>query len=73
MEYLELKIVVELFNIFKNSFKEMKSTDITGKDCNKSSGNRFNPKRLIIIEIFETKEQKRIREENENKMIEKNV
>ncbi len=55
----------------QNNFKEMKSTDITGNDCNKSSGKKFNPKRLIVIEMKETEEQKRIREENEKQMIEK--
>jgi hypothetical protein len=45
-----------------NSFKGMNSTDITGNDCNKESGQTFNPKRLIIIEMQESEEQKRIRE-----------
>ena len=49
----------------------MKSTDITGNDCSKKSGYLLNPKRLIIIEMLETEEQKRIREENEIKMIER--
>ena len=55
----------------QNNFKEMKSTDLTGNDCSEQSGRRFNPKRLIVIEMKETEEQKRIREEKEIQMIEK--
>ena len=51
----------------QNIFKEIKSTDITGKDCSDLCGLKFNPKRLIIIEMKERVEQKRIRTKWKNK------